>query len=563
MFKKVVFDPTKYLFPGFAKQNLCIPAAILMHFYKRTSRSLNKSSLSVFSNELNKINFNKLLSLGKVGLSFSDLPKLEQLNSPIPEDLVSIFPPLSFFKGIALNLYQVRGTPSTQFDLFPLSISVHSRDSGYFQCDLIQVTATIVVPGKIVPSNHVLAVPRLATLVTKYSSRDQNRSHYSYVCRSCLAVFSATHSLHLHLTTCPRDSRRGSMAPRRRSRNVYMHRTKFLNKFTGQLQTNGLHWRRSHNFKMIKPVLIGFGDCECYSIPVHADTATANSVTATTSRDHSIFDKTPKSAIMKQKPMSFAYVLKSLYDSIPLPESMSLPRVRFCTEKEDSSLFIQFFLLIRNDLVKYNKLIADVLSRTVPPLPLHQRTPQMKAYFDSIKSCQLCGKIFGSISYSNITKTHYRVVKQFDHNHYKPLMFPSLQCGLRAVLCAGCNLNLSTEKWVSRTPLVFYLHNGQNYDFVFLLKSIMVHACQHKITYNRRDGSTYERRLLKGNPFVLFKSENTPLSITIKFQCPFEVCECSMKEGKRQELKKKGEFSNCPFRRKVRFSDSLHFLQVI
>ena len=96
---------------------------------------------------------------------------------------------------------------------------------------------------------------------------------------------------------------------------------------------------------------------------------------------------------------------------------------------------------------------------------------------------------------------------------------------------------------------------------MFLLRACLVWAAQHTITYTRPDGTSYNRSLLKGIPQVLFKNENTPLSITIRFNCPFSTCECTMSDQQRTDFHKSGkQLQTCAFRRKIRFSDSLLFI---
>ena len=106
----------------------------------------------------------------------------------------------------------------------------------------------------------------------------------------------------------------------------------------------------------------------------------------------------------------------------------------------------------------------------------------------------------------------------------------------------------------------FFFTSFQNYDFVYILKAILTYACQHTLSYTRQNGTRYKRPLLRGEPKVLFKTENCPLAITIQFSCPRDVCECNLTLKERKQWEKDGKtYTTCPFRRKVKFSDTLSF----
>ena len=127
----------------------------------------------------------------------------------------------------------------------------------------------------------------------------------------------------------------------------------------------------------------------------------------------------------------------------------------------------------------------------------------------------------------------------------------------------------------------------------------MTYGCSHRITYTRHNGSTYTKPLFATAPKVLFKDANTPLSILIRyvihivslsiqyslsasivghepksgfqthtflfissFQCPFESCECQLSNDERLKHEKHGSaLEPCPFRRRIRFADSILHIQ--
>lgn len=53
---------------------------------------------------------------------------------------------------------------------------------------------------------------------------------------------------------------------------------------------------------------------------------------------------------------------------------------------------------------------------------------------------------------------------------------------------------------------------------------------------------------------MLFRNENTPISIRIKFSCPRENCECQLSLKERKAAEERNEkVQTCPFRRVVKF----------
>ena len=107
------------------------------------------------------------------------------------------------------------------------------------------------------------------------------------------------------------------------------------------------------------------------------------------------------------------------------------------------------------------------------------------------------------------------------------------------------------------TPKCFF----SDYDFVFLLRAALVHAVNYQITYKHGD-LTYTRPLLEKNPDVLFKNEETPLSITLKFRCPYFSCSCQLNARERHERREKGvKLDECPFKRRVVLRDTIGHIQ--
>ena len=432
LFHRTVIDPSFYLSPGYSRQNYCVLASLILSIQARAGKSSIRAALKTYKDMDDRIaalSFSGLYDVTKVGMAYKDFARLESLNSrPIPTNLLQFYPALSFFEGLSVNLYRLRHENGS-FRLFPLGVSQTSRSSSFFQCDLLLVTSDLLAANTTVPENHVLAVPYLQTLVEKFS---KSRGGYKGgICRSCLCCFTSTHALEAHFNVCSIDCRRGSALPRKRSRNMYIHRPFKFNTFSQRVEQNGLQWRRSSNFKMLKPLVTGYFDMESYNIPLSADTG-------------SIYEKIPRGAISTQAVMSYQYVFRSMYKEIPISQSLAAPRIRFSPQTQESGdkeLFIGLFLSLRSDLLEHSRHLHNVLSRDVPPPRQSQRDPNLLKYIASKTACDICGKLFGSTGYSHRSKSFYTIIKQFDHDHYyRSMNFPLLMRNgvpMRAVLCQG------------------------------------------------------------------------------------------------------------------------------
>ena len=89
----------------------------------------------------------------------------------------------------------------------------------------------------------------------------------------------------------------------------------------------------------------------------------------------------------------------------------------------------------------------------------------------------------------------------------------------------------------------------------------MEYGSNDVITYTKHDGTTYSRKLLKGEPRAIFKSENEIVSLSFRFRCPFELCSCQLSKVERDHIRieAKRPCVPCPFSRKIRFVDTYLF----
>ena len=129
---------------------------------------------------------------------------------------------------------------------------------------------------------------------------------------------------------------------------------------------------------------------------------------------------------------------------------------------------------------------------------------------------------------------------------------------LFSALFKGCNISMSTERLDRVHQLCVYFVNGSRYDFNFILHGILTHLCNYQIQYTRENGTTYTRNLLADEPRTLFKDKSTPLSISIKFQCPLENCSCTYtQEQKLTFMKNNIPIQPCFYKKRILFKDSL------
>ena len=115
---------------------------------------------------------------------------------------------------------------------------------------------------------------------------------------------------------------------------------------------------------------------------------------------------------------------------------------------------------------------------------------------------------------------------------------------------------MSTDAYQRKVPYTYYIHNSKNYDSVFILRALIEYGASKLITYTDSRGD-YTVPLLAGEPKVLFKSQNEPISITFKFACPFRFCVCATPRATVREQRLQGKKTKtCPFQRRIRFLDS-------
>ena len=411
IFNRVIVDPTKFLQEGYYRQNLCIPANLILQLYCKLGPGIHNLSMIEMRNELKLLPYQKVLNpFQGSGLTLPQLTKLEDVLSPIPIDLIRRWPALEYFQGFAINLFSMK-RQKDEFRLFPLSISRFSRQNSHFQVDLLldnchvrpEKTVNLDKKGNML---HCLLIKNITSLLGKFSNPNNVRRN-RYICKTCLKLYYRDDLLQKHYSNCG-EIRRG-VSGRRRANNQLLHKVWKKNKFNGKLQRNGLVFKRSDVGKMLKPLCFVTADYESYSVPLVENKNSGSN-----------FEKTPPTAISVGKPMCFAWSFRCNYPELTLPASLTGPRVIFHRQEDansERSFFLSIFLEMRQDLLSYNKWITELFLLDQPPPAVRYRSPEMIQYFRSVKFCQLCGIRFGRKKWSVRSQSYYVIKRCFDHDH--------------------------------------------------------------------------------------------------------------------------------------------------
>ena len=420
-FFRNVLDPGFYLKKGLDTLNLCIPTCVLMSLHARLGVGLRRISMRQFKKDLKKyFIFENLFNLH--GLSLEQMNTFEENFIPVPSNLVELFPALAFFKGLSINFFRIRKN-GQKFFIFPFALSPNSRDHSFFQIDVLIETDDIFSEDREIPSSteyspfHCLLIMSLRNLTNKIKSEMRtchnacHNDNFQYICRTCFKLFKDRGGIEQHELSC-KHQKRGKGGGRRKCNNTLIHKPLILNKFTGKTQLNGLTFKKSKLYTVLKPLSLAFLDFESYNTPV-SDSSSPKSC---------VYEGVPNTAIFLQSPLSYCYLLRSLYhDQHPLPECLKAVRLRCCEQQTDVAIkdfFIALLLDIRRDLESHGQFLAEVIASD-PGVPSMQRlTMKDRIHFLSAKFCQICGKRFGSHYFHPRTKKKIIILKCKDHDHF-------------------------------------------------------------------------------------------------------------------------------------------------
>ena len=410
LFRRIVIDPARKLKAGYNRNTLCVPACVLLAIHVKIGPAMKSVSKTAFESELKLLGFSSLLDISKPGIALSQLSAFEELLSPIPASLRRKFPLLSVYRGISLNVFTVQRKDDA-FDIFPTSLSKHSRNSQFFQVDMMvdndDIREARNTTSPIRNVLHCLLITRLPGLITRFS-KGRNSYRWNNMCRVCMTTFYNTEAMNEHFKICI-DRKRG-VSGKRRATNRLLHQPYRLNKFNGRKEVNGMFFQRGKCARLLKPLSLSCLDFENFSRTITEESA-ANSV----------FENIPGSASTIQTPLSYSIQHRSLYPDIPLPESLDSPRIKFIDESDpapEQSFFLSLLYTIREDLLLHSRFIRDLLANDRPPPPMNRRTAEQIAYIMSVARCQICAVLFGSRKVSPKTKESYVVKRCFDHFHF-------------------------------------------------------------------------------------------------------------------------------------------------
>ena len=401
IFAGVVLDPAKFLKVGFPVKNLCVIASIILSINLKMGQRLSDMTASQLEKDMNLINWGDIITPDATGIPMRKLSQLEEMLNPIPPALAERYPGLKFMNGICVNLFQLR-TTGKHARLFSVSLGKrYKRIRDVLQVDiLIDEQQFREKNSRKIEPNHCLLITNITLLLHKNQQKkiSTNRSRINLLCRGCFKMSMSFTAMKNHFEICGNQSRLS--IGHRRTKNILLHETKRLNKFTNKMEDHGTTFTRMDNRLCIQDLSIAVLDYEAAQIPLnHQD---QNGCTARSF--DGISAKTPRNAITSLPVISVSWAFASNYaESHPLPEDLRRPRFLRVDDKDPQGIknfYIAMLLKIREDLLKHWNWLQSVLEQDQGVPPINQRPLELLNYFEKITECQLCGKKFNSKSYS-------------------------------------------------------------------------------------------------------------------------------------------------------------------
>ena len=401
LFSGVVWDPARFLKPGFAMSNLCVIANIVLHMVIKSGQTMNDVSQRQLEADMNLIPWADVITPDANGIPVRKLTELEQKLNPIPNELKRRFKILHFMEGVSLNLFELR-TAGEHARLFSVSLGKnYQKIRNFLQIDLL-LDNPIFREENCQPTvpNHCFLISN----ITLFLHRNQqilhrfNWSRTNLLCRGCCMTSENMNTMTKHFEICKPMSRLS--IGHRATKNILIHKPKRLNKFTNKYEDSGTSFSRGDNKMLIQNLTVAVLDYECAQMNIDQKDQFGTSLRST----DNLSVKTPKNALTTLPVISVSWAFASNYpQSHPLPDSLKTARFIRVDETSPSGMkdfFIGFFLKMRADLVSHFEWLQSILSRDVGPPPIRQRPLELVNYFETIKECQVCGKTFNTKSYS-------------------------------------------------------------------------------------------------------------------------------------------------------------------
>ena len=199
LFAGIIFDPSKYLKPGFPVQNLCVLACIILGINLKMGSHLVDITARQVENDINTIPWGDVVTPDATGIPLRKMSLLEEKLNPIPPDLIRRYPGLQFFNGICVNVFQLR-TAGSHARLFPVSLGKqYKKIRDVLQIDLIIDDQQFrdKQSGPIV-SNHCLLLSNITLFLHKNQQKiNTNKSKNNLICRGCMKFRSVYYRVFL------------------------------------------------------------------------------------------------------------------------------------------------------------------------------------------------------------------------------------------------------------------------------------------------------------------------------------------------------------------------------
>ena len=520
----------------------CVPATIALKFeYIKASGTLRRISIKTIKQTMKDINFETLLTPTQQAIVRGDFSRLEKDNLGFNERLKESYPFLKAFKGFSLNLFKIIHYPKFKtYRLVPIQLSQHWNSNEFLQIDLLDSNFAFIQGAA---NKHILLITHFNRLAQSCLLKAQGVRFKEFSCRACLKSHTNIVSHKAHCDNCHEHVRQEKSVLRRVRTNFIVHRPVFHRKDNRTVQVQHLKFENKNFFHTLQPLIYGAIDFEA-SCKVTCD-------------PEAFPQAPPNNAVLTQKPLGVSLAFISPYEAT-LPPELERVNVLFFDERQSSldEFYISLLTTLRHCLYFSYKFLKDTLSRDAgPPDLLNVPYADRLAYLLA-SHCSFCGLKYNSWTQGGgATGTRFVVRKSRHHNHF--VQVPNLakkgnNLGQVLTLCQTCNVATFSDGFISRTDLRIYSQNGSRYDHLFLADMLSRVGTRTFSQYDQR-GLLVKLPILKGQPHLIYKSNNTILSLRIQFNCP-NLATCQYHGvDKAKGHKPKG---HCPYHRKILFMDS-------